>query len=403
FAVRGIVDGLNGHNSTLWAQLAAGFDQIKAAEEAVRVLGFRQVIIGAGAPGTATARLAKVTPLKQHLAEGGKLRSAFKSSVQREAEEVLQHATVDGLPVTTPEHVNLVHAVLEAQACVENLGRGWSMVGAAVVGPVDEPVQQAIARVIDAYKRLDLVQRFLDVVGRIRATLLATQFWLPLTSLAEWEEFVDALGAVQLRVKADEATAALEALRERLAKDAEAADSPPELDDAATAIAERNADAYEAAMAALSRVEQERADQVACDKALKRLRQAHPALATLLERTATDEVWSSRLADWDAAWAWGRANTFFINQRRPGLEQQLEAELNDTILRLRQETAELAALRAWGHCLSRMTAHQAQALQAYEQHMRSVGKGTGRYASKYRKLAREAMQQARAAVPAWIM
>ncbi|HLT11917.1 MAG TPA: AAA domain-containing protein [Micromonosporaceae bacterium] len=403
FAVRGIVDGLNGHNSTLWAQLAAGFDQIKAAEEAVRVLGFRQVIIGAGAPGTATARLAKVTPLKQHLAEGGKLRSAFKSSVQREAEEVLQHATVDGLPVTTPEHVNLVHAVLEAQACVENLGRGWSMVGAAVVGPVDEPVQQAIARVIDAYKRLDLVQRFLDVVGRIRATLLATQSWLPLTSLAEWEEFVDALGAVQLRVKADEATAALEALRERLAKDAEAADSPPELDDAATAIAERNADAYEAAMAALSRVDQERADQVACDKALKRLRQVHPALATLLERTATDEVWSSRLADWDAAWAWGRANTFFINQRRPGLEQQLEAELNDTILRLRQETAELAALRAWGHCLSRMTAHQAQALQAYEQHMRSVGKGTGRYASKYRKLAREAMQQARAAVPAWIM
>src|SRR5690606_14270941 len=95
-AGRGIGDRLNGHNSTLWAQLAAGFDQIKAAEEAVRVLGFRQVIIGAGAPGTATARLAKVTPLKQHLAEGGKLRSAFKSSVQREAEEVLQHATVDG-------------------------------------------------------------------------------------------------------------------------------------------------------------------------------------------------------------------------------------------------------------------------------------------------------------------
>src|SRR5690606_10361407 len=138
-------------------------------------------------------------------------------------------------------------------------------------------------------------------------------------------------------------------------------------------------------------------------KAVKRLRQLHPALAKLMERTATDEAWSDRLANWDDAWAWGRANTFFLTQRRPGLEQQLEAELNDTILRLRQETAELAALRAWGHCLSRMTAHQAQALQAYEQHMRSVGKGTGRYASKYRKLARGAMQQARAAVPAWIM
>ena len=70
FAVRGIVDGLNGHNSTLWAQLAAGKDQITEAEQALRTLGFRQVLIGAGAPGTATARLAQVTPLKQHLAEG---------------------------------------------------------------------------------------------------------------------------------------------------------------------------------------------------------------------------------------------------------------------------------------------------------------------------------------------
>ena len=35
-----------------------------------------------------------------------------------------------------------------------------------------------------------------------------------------------------------------------------------------------------------------------------------------------------------------------------------------------------------------MTAHQAQALQAYEQHMRALGKGTGRYAGKFRSLAR---------------
>src|SRR4030095_9600226 len=72
FAVRGIVDGLNGHNSTLWSQLAAGQAQIRAAEEAMGVLGFRQVLIGAGASGTATARLARVTPLKQHLDEGNK-------------------------------------------------------------------------------------------------------------------------------------------------------------------------------------------------------------------------------------------------------------------------------------------------------------------------------------------
>jgi hypothetical protein len=72
-----------------------------------------------------------------------------------------------------------------------------------------------------------------------------------------------------------------------------------------------------------------------------------------------------RFAEWDEAWDWARANTFFIHQRKAGREQQLEAELADTVSRLRNETASLAAVRAWGHCLRRMTAHQAQALQAY--------------------------------------
>ncbi len=116
-----------------------------------------------------------------------------------------------------------------------------------------------------------------------------------------------------------------------------------------------------------------------------------------------DSQWPRRLAEWDDAWAWGRANTFYIDQRKPGREQQLEVELADTVSRLRQEAGALAAVRAWGHCLRRMTAHQAQALQAYEQHMRSLGKGTGRYAPKFRSLARQAMREARNAVPAWIM
>ena len=116
-----------------------------------------------------------------------------------------------------------------------------------------------------------------------------------------------------------------------------------------------------------------------------------------------DPAWPGRIAGWEPAWAWGRANTFFLDQRQPGREQQLEAELADAVTRLRQETAELAALQAWGHCLRRMTAHQAQALQAYEQHMRAVGKGTGRYAGRFRSRAREAMREARDAVPAWVM
>ncbi|HEX6873233.1 MAG TPA: AAA domain-containing protein, partial [Micromonosporaceae bacterium] len=419
WVVRAIADGLAGQNSTIWGQLAAGRAQVDAAQQAVQALGFRQVLISDVAPGTATARLALVAPLRAHLAEGGKLRGTFKSGVQRDAEDVLDHTTVDGMPVSTAEHVSLATAALEAQACVETLGRGWAMVGVSLggqtgpgmvggagpgsLGSASEPVQQSVARVVDLYRRLDLVQRFLAAVESVRQGLTSAQSWLPLTGLDDWQEFIDGLDSVGLRVEAEQATAQLSQVCQQLSADARPADSPPELAAAAAAVADRDAARYAELMADLAKASRERDEQISCDELAERLRTAHPGLAALMADTADDPAWPSRLADWDAAWAWARANTFFVNQRQPGREQQLEAELADTVTRLRQENAQLAAARAWGHCLRRMTAHQAQALQAYEQHMRSVGKGTGRYADKFRSLAREAMREARDAVPAWIM
>jgi very-short-patch-repair endonuclease len=404
FAVRGISDGLAGHNRMLWDQLAAGRAQIDQAQKAVLSLGFRQVIIGADAPGTASARLELVRPLHTSLAQGGKLRSGMlRSGEQRDAEKVLVHATVDSVPVTTTEHVNLVFAVLEAQACVETLGRGWAMVGADVVGPVNEPVQRSVGRVLDAYARLDHVRRFLDVVLSVRKILSTTQSWLPLTNREEWQAFVEGLDAVRLRTGASDASSKLTALAERFAVDSRAAEAPPELGEAAAAVKSRDVPAYADALAGLAAVEREQAEQKACNSLLERLRAFHPVLAALVEDTAGDEEWPARVAEWEASWHWGRANTFFLSHRQSGREQQLEAELADTIARVREQTALLAAAQAWGHCLRRMTAHQAQALQAYEQHMRSLGKGTGKYADKYRGLARDAMRQARNAVPAWIM
>jgi hypothetical protein len=403
WAVTAITDALAQRNSTLWTQIEAGRAQAETAERAVATLGFRQVIIG-DAPGSATARVEILRPLRDHLAEGGKLRSGLlKSSEQRHAEPVLDVSTVDGAEVTTAEQVGLVTAALEAQACVQTLSRGWAMVGVTLAGAPNEPVQQSVARVVDAYRRMGLVRDLIAAVGQARAALVAVRSYLPLNDLEGWQEFVDALDAVRLRVGAEEATAELSSAAERLRLAAAAADAPPELNEAASAITARDSDAYTQTLAALSEAGRERAEQLACEALLARVRAAHPGLAALMEDTAADAAWSARLSEWDSAWAWGRANTFFVHQRQPGREQQLEAELADTIARARQETAQLAALQAWGHCLRRMTAPQAQALQAYEQHMRAVGKGTGRYANRFRGLARDAMREARDAVPAWIM
>ena len=403
WAVRAIRDGLGGHNATLWAQIGAGRAQLTEAQQALGELGFRDIIVRAGAPGSPTARFQVIRSLHEYLAGGGKLRSAFKSSEQREADPILERATVDGLPVTTADQVELLYRALKAQAAMETVGRGFTIVGATVVGTPDESVHESVARVVDLYARLDLVQRFLAAVTEIRIALTTTASFLALTSPVEWQDFINALEGVRLRLQTDAASARLVAVKDRLAADARVEHAPPELAQAAEAVAARDVEAYASAMTGLAAVAEEIAQQAACEELLGRLRERHPALADLLVSTVDSPEWTDRISHWDEAFEWAKANTFFQRQRQVGREQQLEAELSDTIGRLRQEAASLAAVRAWGHCLRRMTAHQAQALQAYEQHMRSLGKGTGKYAAKFRGLARQAMREARNAVPAWIM
>jgi hypothetical protein len=217
---------------------------------------------------------------------------------------------------------------------------------------------------------------------------------------------------------------ALAALQQRLDADASAPQAAPELALAADAIRGRDLAGYRRALSLLAEAERQRIHQQELDALLERVQAAHPALAQLLAGAAQqvgnaagdasavggdagDDAggvdWPGRLADWAGAWAYAQASTFFLRQRQPGRERELEAELDETIVKLRSATASLAAAKAWGYSLRRMTAHHAQALQAYEQHMRAVGKGTGRYAARYRGLARAALKEARDAVPAWIM
>ena len=82
---------------------------------------------------------------------------------------------------------------------------------------------------------------------------------------------------------------------------------------------------------------------------------------------------------------------------------QLDRDLDEVEQDIARLTAQLAAEKAWSACLDRTTAEQVQALHSYRDHVASIGKGTGRYAERYRAAAREAMQVAQGAVPAWVM
>ncbi len=83
----------------------------------------------------------------------------------------------------------------------------------------------------------------------------------------------------------------------------------------------------------------------------------------------------------------------------PALAQrakQVENEINSII-------AKLASLLAWSFCFSRLKEDYRRHMEAWQQSMRRLGKGTGKHAPRHRREAQGHLNECREAVPAWVM
>ncbi len=128
-----------------------------------------------------------------------------------------------------------------------------------------------------------------------------------------------------------------------------------------------------------------------------------PKLTEELKKTFDDKVWNKRLDDIKGAWQWAQAKYWLEEYTNkddlPSLSKrsmQIDEEINHTI-------AELASIYAWSFCFSRLTEEHRRHMEAWRQSMSRLGKGTGKYASRYRREAQYHLNQCRDAVPSWVM
>src|SRR5581483_8293285 len=133
------------------------------------------------------------------------------------------------------------------------------------------------------------------------------------------------------------------------------------------------------------------------------LRAAAPVWTERILSSRGDESTAGPVVLAPDAWRWRQADLWLadiINADDPAdLQRQLEQKLT-TVSRL---TAELASAAAWLAVAENLTDAQRQGLTAWAQALKKVGKGTGKYAAKWRAEAQAAMAKAQEAVPVWIM
>ena len=104
------------------------------------------------------------------------------------------------------------------------------------------------------------------------------------------------------------------------------------------------------------------------------------------------------------AWKWKQLDNI-INKINSTDYDSLQKKSNTLSVQYRQETAKLAADKAWYHLVKKneKSTDLQQALKGWAYDMKKIGKGTGKLAKQYKEAARKKMVLCQKAVPAWIM
>ncbi len=133
------------------------------------------------------------------------------------------------------------------------------------------------------------------------------------------------------------------------------------------------------------------------------LRDSLPITFTDFDENLNDDIWIERFEQLKPATQWILTNKWLEELCNPDTIQKLTIDYD----RLKQDElrliGELATELTWSHCIKRLTEKERQALVAWLQAIKKIGKGYGRHAERHRRIAKEKMNQCRSAIPAWVM
>ncbi len=346
--------------------------------------------------------IADARPVFEHLKAGGRWsRFGFRPSCVKGREYLRDRVRIDGTGAASPEAVEKLILVLEVRRELADTEALWSS------EPAAQPhgLQTRVAGLQENLAALEIVFGLQRTVQGISRSLLRLE---PPAHLPEWSaqglalltQVLDAAEvAEEARLASAHFDAASRALDEILML-ARAHDVNREL---VRALKERNVQRWAEAYAHAELLAHRKAQLTRLEVLSGQLAASAPALWGQLRSTVNDPQWDSRFATFEAAWQWAFADQWLGRFRDPGSVGRAETAIRRALAKTAEVTKELAAAKAWKHFLTRLTTRQRQHLEAWKQHVKDIGKGTGKRAAGLRAEAQKSMAVCVEAIPAWIM
>lgn len=380
-------------------------DQLKAVRSGIQELAaWRNQLLGhdvslpeEGLPGKEL--IEQLIQVRDRLAAGKGVSRTFHRDLHRARES----CQVDFEPPRTAGEVELCIIEARSRRRRYELIRRWNDAVGRVGGPTLDPATSQPEYLLADYAgSVDDAFSWEDgewVALRTRLQSAGVRVPLPPAS-GELAALADTLRTAALHVREKELAARLAAVREYLA---DGASQPLASDLWRSLLAAFTSSAWapwDRLVSEVRRVSGLTAGVTRFDELTARLRVPAPIWANRIAESAGDAGAAATAA---AAWAWRQAETWHHAITSSDDPAMLQCLLEDKLRLAARITADLAAESAWLGLAERLTDADRRALTAWTQAIRRIGKGTGKYAPRFRAEAQKAMREAQAAVPVWIM
>jgi len=316
--------------------------------------------------------------------------------VVRETRYVIKDCRVDGKKVVEVGQLRYVRDFLELRRTVRRLQQLWDT----------SLAQESSQAVSQAEELTSELRQLLKFFSSDQAGLLATALRSNRPALASandrdnWLKAIDALLASR---EAREAQHKLDRLLETITGSQNGTKAHPCLNALEDAVRRRDITAWRTAWQARERVRLAKELLARYDGLLEKLDEGCPDLANLLRSTGGDPIWRNRVNKLREAWHWASARAWLRRVSGTSAYWERVQKYHRLRQKIEKATEKLVSLRAWKAFFDRINEKTVQSLKAWTRAVDRIGKGTGKYAYRHRRTARQYLMECVPRIPAWVM
>lgn len=318
--------------------------------------------------------------------------------IMRETRYIEKCCRVNGGAPRGQESLEVLLGYLELRECAESFYAVWP---AASSGTPDDP-RRAVNDVCEIVEQYCELLRFFRNCDREALSIVPFE---KREALAKREE----RAAWRHLVKAELARRRAEFARKpfdewlRLIRGVASANHHPCIDDLASAIEQRDVPRWRVAWEKRESLRRGKDRLQEYKNLLHKVEAVSPELATLVRSTQGDRQWADRLRHLQQAWDWATAKAWLRRVTAPECYLRLTEERHRLQSRLEKKLEELIALKAWHAFFARLDDVTEQNLVAWTRAVARIGKGTGKYAYRHQRTARQYLMACVPKIPAWVM